>query len=148
VYYDRRLMKQKLSICVEGGGLDEWAFCNWKNHTIGENEFIRTYHNITGSPRFDGLIDESYKRTPLIIVGSLSAAFLIFMIAGYASLGNDIGAGFGVGGFGTAALFFTTVIGWPLAVRQPRYKHKMPKNVAQAAVDEYNRTLFGQAQAR
>jgi tetratricopeptide (TPR) repeat protein len=156
--YDRKLMKQRLSICVDGP--DDWAYCGYKQRTLGENDFIRSYHRVTGRADLDEHMDYSYRRNKLIAVGSVTAGFLAMIIIGAVVLGTGTSDGFGrsndgsiaggitLMGLGGAGLGFTTLLGWGLAMRQPRSQHKISQARAQAAVDSYNDALLHPFQNR
>jgi tetratricopeptide (TPR) repeat protein len=157
--YDRKLMRQRLSICVEGP--DDWAYCGYKQRTIGENEFISRYHAATGRADLDENIDLSYRRRPLIINGIVSGASVALIIIGglvaglsprVASDGSNTAAGLTTGitfaSLASGTLFFSTVVGWPVAFRQPRSLHKLSQARAQAAVDAYNQALLNPFQKR
>jgi tetratricopeptide (TPR) repeat protein len=148
--YDRKLLKQRLSICVDGP--DDWSYCGYKQRTIGESEFIRRYHSVTGRADLDENIDTSYRKKPLIIAGALSATFLLMTIIGgsivcasHTSNGDcsegGIAAGITMAGIGGTGLFFSLVLGFPLAVREPRSRHKISQQRAQRAVDVFNDAL-------
>ncbi len=158
--YDRKLMRQRLSNCVDGP--NDWSYCGYKQRTMGENDFISAYHRVTGRADLDANIDYSYRKRGYIIVGSLSAAFLVLTIIGGAlttiptSYGADgsrseggLISGIVLSGFFGASFALTSLIGWPVAAtRQPRGEHKISQQRAQAAVDAYNDALLHPFQNR
>jgi tetratricopeptide (TPR) repeat protein len=154
-------MSKKLSICERGSG---WAYCDAHNDTLSENTFIERYHKQTGSLKLEGYAEKATaNKTALITVGALSAVELVAMIASFAALhststtsvqsgsstyyfdqSSTSNAALGCGIFFTIALAATTAIGWPLAVRQPVTRHKIPRESAQEFVNFYNQSLGGE----
>lgn len=149
--YSRRVFKERLSVCPLGDG--EWSFCRMHDgKTIGETTFIERYQKITNNGSLDEYMDTSWKKTPLTIAGGIFAGFTVMMIGGWVGVtgarsANGVwdsakgNAAIAFGSIGAIGAFWTLVLGFPLAAREPRARHRMSPETARTAVREYNAAL-------
>jgi tetratricopeptide (TPR) repeat protein len=154
-YYNSTLASgwDRRKIEISNDSVSEWRFCHYpkprKKRCMGENEFIRRYHEVTGSTELDGYVTKRVNTVGVITVSTLTVIFGAMGLAGFGILDcpsldrGCVGATIGVGSFGMAAAFLTAVIGYPLAFREPRTAHKLSETEARRYIEKYNSTVLG-----
>jgi tetratricopeptide (TPR) repeat protein len=147
VIYNPLVAASRLSICVDDASA--WHYCDSRNKTLSENDFIRRYHQVTASPELDQFIESPANKTGLIAVGAVGAGLLAMALGGTGGLfapGNsysnpNINAAVTFTIFGWVGFGLDMIIGWPLAVRQPKSHHRLGQAEAQQRIDRYNAAL-------
>jgi hypothetical protein len=144
----------KLSICDEDDD-DEWYVCNQHGRPIGENRFIRSYHEVTGRVDLDLDPDYTYMKKPMMTASIVAASFgtMAALSFGFASRcvvvdgKSPCPAGIGEADMAFAIIgiigsFATITVGFPVAASdEPRNRHQLTRKQTQAAVDAYNAAL-------
>jgi tetratricopeptide (TPR) repeat protein len=148
--------RRRVEICNPDN--ERWAFCDHpkynKTRFLTENEFIRRYHEVTGSSELDGRVEPKIRitRPGVLVVSALTLLFGAFQLSGFGFLGcsdyryyaaqRDCYSSYaGIGSVGAIGAFFTAVIGYPLVFRESRTEHKLSEPDGRQRIEELNQAL-------